>query len=175
MSQFSFDIDKVLLTRLAEDNLPDLVNFDCGDNEMNIFLRDEAFDEQGKGLNSTTLLYYQNDLAAFCSICCDSILLSPDERQEIDITRATVPAIKIARLGRDLKYRKLKLGIFLIEYIKNLAYELSETVLGVRLLTLDAYPERVKYYSNINFSVNEEMKRRKRRDGAVSMRIDIFD
>jgi len=164
----------VLLVRLSETELPDLEVFDCGDIEMNSFLRNEAYQEQETGMNSTILLYYEGELAAFCSVCCDSIPLSKEEREEekIEVTYK-VPAIKIARLGRVLKYKDYGLGSFLIDYIKDIAFELSTSKVGVRFITLDAYSDREQYYSDKGFIRNGAMN--KRSDGTISMRTDIFD
>ncbi len=38
---------------MTEDDLPHLNDFDCGDEEMNLFLRDDCFDEQKRSLNAT--------------------------------------------------------------------------------------------------------------------------
>jgi hypothetical protein len=116
----------VLLMRLSEAELHDLEAFDCGDTEMNSFLKAEAYSEQESGMNSTILLYYRGQLAAFCSVCCDSIPLSKKEREEEKIEATyKVPAIKIARLGRALKYRDYGLGSFLIDYVKDVALNLA--------------------------------------------------
>ncbi|MDI6711115.1 MAG: GNAT family N-acetyltransferase [Bacillota bacterium] len=162
------------MARLTEEELPDLAKFDCGDEKMNCFLKDEAFDEQERGMNSTILLYYEGALVAFCSICSDSIRLSREEREAEGVSYYKVPAIKIARLGRDIRFRGRYFGAWLVEYVKGLAFRLSKTQLGVRFITLDAYPDRVKYYESLGFMQNEEESRR-RSCSTVSMRADVFD
>lgn len=161
------------LARLTDVELPDLVNFDCNDSEMNRFIKEEALEEQERGMNNTFLLYYEGGLAAFCSICSDSIPLSKSERKDEGIIYYKVPAIKIARLGRDVQYKGKGLGAWFIGYIKSIAFELSKTKLGVRFLTLDAYPARVDYYRCLGFVRNEAMIRKDQ--STVSMRADIFD
>ena len=170
-----FNPKAVLLARLTENELCDLANFDCGDDEMNFFFREEAFAEQEIGMNTTILLYYKGELAAACSICCDAITLSKKEKEEEAIPYAKVPAIKIARLGRNKKFEKLGLGKFLVGYVKQLAYDLlSEGVLGVRFLTVDAYPNKVGYYQDsFGFIMNEPDKKIKE-GRPVSMRLDIL-
>lgn len=171
--EYSFNTDAVELVRLTIEEVSDLVHFDCGDDEMNQFLRDEALDEQDIGMNSTILLYYEDSLAAFCSLCCDSIRLSKEESAQQDIPYYKVPAIKIARLGRSVTYKKYGFGSFLIDYIKNTAVELSRTTLGVRFITLDAYPNRVEYYQSLGFVRNQAIKIPS--SGNVSMRADIYE
>jgi GNAT superfamily N-acetyltransferase len=159
---------------LTEEELPDALDFDCGDKEMNTFLREEAFAEQAMGMNSTVLLYYEGHLAAFCSVCCDAIPLSDAEREEEGIAVPyRAPAIKIARLGRNERCRGLGLGRLLIDYVKDMAFELSTSRLGVRFITTDAYANRVDYYSRLGFRPN--LAARGKSSPTVSMRVDVFD
>lgn len=170
-----FNIDDIQLVRLTEDEVGDLANFNCGDEEMNRFFKEEAHQEQELGMNTTILLYYQGRLAAACSICCDAITLSGEEKEESSLPYAKVPAIKVARLGRSVEFKELRLGKFLIEYVKDIAYNLNESTVGVRFLTLDAYQDRVNYYSEeLGFIVNSRGKKPKDRTTPISMRADIF-
>lgn len=173
MSEVLINPEAIELARLTESELNDLVSFDCSDEEMNRFLNDEAYEEQDKGMNSTILLYYEGSLAAFCSVCCDAIRLSKDESRDGDIPYCKVPAIKIARLGRNTKYKNYGFGRLLIDYIKTVALELNKTILGVRFITLDAYPSKVGYYESIGFVRNQAIKNSP--IGNVSMRADIYD
>lgn len=134
----------IKLARLTKDELTDLANFDCDDEEMNKFFRQEAFQEQEIGMNTTILLYYMGTLAAACSICCDAITLSRSEKEEEGVPYAKAPAIKIARLGRDKKLKDFRLGKLLVDYVKQHAYDLNENAVGVRFLTVDAYPNKTK-------------------------------
>ena len=83
------------------------------------------------------------------------------------------PAIKIARLGRNERYRGLGLGRLLIDYVKDMAFELSTSRLGVRFITTDAYANRVDYYSRLGFILN--LAARGKSSPTVSMRVDVFD
>lgn len=65
-------------------------------------------------MNNTTLMYYEGILAGFYSLCADSLRLAEKEKSK-DLIYATVPAIKIARIGRDVKFRDLEIGRFLID------------------------------------------------------------
>lgn len=172
--EYKFNPKAVKLVKLTEIELSDLAIFNCGDSEMNEFFREYAFSEQQMGMNTTILLYYMGELAAACSICCDAIPLSKTEKDDEGIPYPRVPAIKVARLGRSIKFRDCKFGKFFVEYIKQLAYELNEDTVGVRFLTLDAYSNKVGYYKEeLGFIENEAVKSKEGRP--VSMRADIFD
>lgn len=172
--KYKFNPKAVKLVKLTEEELSDLAIFDCGDEEMNEFFREYAFPEQQMGMNTTILLYYMGELTAACSICCDAIPLSKTEKDNEGIPYPRVPAIKVARLGRDIKFRDYMFGKFLVEYAKQLAYDLNEDTVGVRFLTLDAYPDKVDYYKEkLGFIENEAVKTKSGQP--ISMRADIFD
>jgi len=174
MTKTEINPKAILLARLTEEDLPHLANFNCGDTEMNQFLKEESFEEQKRGLNSTILLYYKGELAAFCSICCDSITLSPEERETAgQLPPYKNPAIKLARLGRDIQYKKYGFGEKPVDYVKDLALNLCESQLGVRFITVDAYCNKVDFYRNLDFTENQRLQTNKR--STVSMRADIFD
>lgn len=168
-----FDPKLVELAKLSERDLGNLASFDCGDEEINRFLRDEAFREQELGFNTTILLYYGGELAAFVSTLADSILLHENEKDE-STPYASVPAIKIGRLGTDKRFQGLGLGAFLVKYVFGQAIEVSENYCGVRMVTLDAYPNRVSYYESLGFVRNQHSRYSKRTKN-VSMRYDIYE
>ncbi|MGE5396057.1 MAG: hypothetical protein ACM3MK_00825, partial [Chitinophagales bacterium] len=124
MSSDTINPKAILLVRLSEDDLSYLVEFNSEDTEIDLFLKQEALKEQSNGLNSTILLYYAGKLAGYCSICCDSISLTREEREQDELNYYRIPAIKIARLGRDIKFKNHGFGAFLIDYIKDVAFEL---------------------------------------------------
>ncbi len=73
-----------------------------------------------------------------------------------------------------MEFRDKRLGAWLIEYVKNLAFELATSQLGVRFVTIDAYQKKEAYYAHLGFVRNEALMKDKRRK-LISMRADIFD
>ncbi len=163
----------ILLAKLTEDEIGDLANFNCADDEMNRFLQQEAYNEQQLGMNYTILMYYEGVLAGFYSICNDSLKLSEEEKVD-DLDYTTVPAIKIARLGRDILFKDYKIGGFLINHVIHKALEIDNELCGVRMITLDAYPHRVEYYESLSFRINEHRSYKGKKRTTVSMRYDIY-
>jgi predicted GNAT family N-acyltransferase len=156
----------------CEDDLKYLDSFDCGDDDMNKFYKTEFYEEMGLGLNATYALFYRGELAVLCSICADRINLAKNEKEETALPRGVVPAIKIARIGRDVNFKEYKLGRLLIDYIILMVLKDYHKSIGVRMITLDAYPHRVDFYQQLGFKVN----RNQGKDNPnVSMRLDIFD
>ena len=150
---YRFNSKAVHLAKLSADETANLANFNCGDNELNRFLLEDALDEQEQRSNRTYLVYYLGEIAAYCSLCTDSIRLKEDEAKDDGTPRVVAPAIKIARLARDIRYRGLGIGRFLVHMVYDLANRLTDDV-GVRYLTIDAYPDRVPFYLSLGFKPN---------------------
>lgn len=55
-------------------------------------------------------------MIAYLSLCNDSIRLEIEERDELNLTYTTVPAIKIARLAVDSQYQGQGIGKMLIKF-----------------------------------------------------------
>ncbi|MBI5159516.1 hypothetical protein HY992_05335 [Candidatus Micrarchaeota archaeon] len=83
------------------------------------------------------------------------------------------PAIKLARFGRDKKYEKQGVGKnviipWVVGYMKSLEH------VAIRFITVDAYPNRVKYYEDLGFVPNQhEDYKRKENEQPTSMRLDL--
>ncbi len=169
MSSFEFNMKALLLAGLTAEDSADLANFNCGDDELNRFLQEEALNEQEQKLNKTVLLYYKGELAAYCSLCADSIRLSDSEMQDDGLPRSVAPAIKIARLARDRSFKEMGFGRFLIKYAVILTNDLTDSM-GMRYITVDAYPGKLDFYRSVGFVPNEAYKSRAQN---VSMRLDI--
>ncbi len=118
-------------------------------------------------------LFYKGDLAAYASVCADAIRLNPDEQQLDLVNYSTAPAIKIARLAVDKHFVGYGFGKFLIEYIRYTCQVLNE-LLGIRYVTLDAFPHRTNYYKKLGFRENLVYSADKRRK-FISMRSDYQD
>ncbi len=168
-----FDKKEVILAKLTEQELVDLADFDCGDGNINDFLRDEAFSEQEIGMNTTVLMYYKGRIACFYSICADSIKLTEEEKSDA-LSYSNIPAIKIARIGRDIRFRNQEFGKLMVKHVIYKALEIDHNYCGVRLITLDAYPHRVRYYETIGFKINEHKTYQGKKRETVSMRYDIY-
>ena len=85
-------------------------SFDCGDEDINEFLKKDALVYQEKGLAVTFIFVYQDEIIGF--FCCsgDSIRLKSVEKSEGLLDEkpfSEIPAFKIGRLGRDKKFKRV--------------------------------------------------------------------
>ena len=142
--------------------------------EMEDFLKQESLDEQAKGLNSTHLFIDEDTdkLVAYLSLCNDSIRLEIKERDELHLTYATVPAIKIARLAVDSQFQGLGLGKTLIEFAAYMSEKMRQ-ISGIVFLTLDCYAHRISFYKSIGFTKNTFQPINIEYDSPISMRLAI--
>lgn len=156
-------------------------SFDCGDSDLNDFILNES------PLYRQTLLavsyIVENKLnnyaaSAYFSLANDRISVSDFEnktefnrfrkRRFVNEKRLkSYPAVKICRLGVHLQEKGIRMGSFLIDFIKS--YFVVNNKTGCRFLTVDAYAEAVPFYLKNGFlPLTEE-------DSASDTRLLYFD
>lgn len=138
-------------------------NFDCGDEDLNEFITQEA------GLYREALLavsYVVEDkmckdkVAAYFSLANDKISLAEfksnsefnrfRKRKFIHQKRLkSYPAVKLCRFGVNCSNRGTGIGSYLLDFIKTLFVTNNRT--GCRFLTVDAYKEAVPFYLKNGF------------------------
>lgn len=142
--------------------------------EMEDFIRREALEDQEKGLNTTHLLIDidTEKIAAYVSLCNDSIRLALEEREDMKLIYTSVPAIKIARLAVSNEYKHQGLGKFLIQFSAFIGKKIRE-VSGLVFITLDCYEHRVSFYESMGFVRNQVQSVELPFDSPVSMRLKM--
>ncbi len=142
--------------------------------EMDIFLKTESYEEQRKGLN-TTHLFLDNEshkIAAYVSLCTDSIQLNFTERHNMKYTYTTIPALKIARLAVATDYQHQGIGKLLVQFSAYIGMQIQK-LSGLALITLDCYKHRVSFYESIGFVKNMIQPINLPYDTPISMRLDL--
>lgn len=90
------------LTSISENT--ETAEFDCGDDDLNDFLHNNAINSANKWVSATHVLYNENHLAGFLTTAWDSLQndkVSDNDRLH-NYSYAKYPAIKLARLGVDI-------------------------------------------------------------------------
>lgn len=184
----------LIIRKLSEEHLPMVGAFSCVESlemldrwnakirrriikhskEMEDFLKEEAFEEQGKGLNTTHLFIdkERGKIAAYISLCNDSIGLELEERDNMGLSYTTVPAIKIARLAVAVDYQGMGIGKSLIQFSAYMGRKIKE-MSGLVFLTLDCYEHRVSFYESVGFVKNLIQPIRLPYDTPISMRVGL--
>ncbi|MBI3032574.1 GNAT family N-acetyltransferase [Candidatus Woesearchaeota archaeon] len=168
------DFSQVKAVRLSR--LFDLSKFDCGDQDINDFLKNDAITYQDNKLATTTIFVYNEQVIGFFSAAADSIKLKFKEKQDHHFQEKPIqefPAIKIARIGRDFNYNRQGIGTNILKWSIGYVLGCSEMI-AVRFITVDAYPNKVKWYEQFGFVRNLDDKYT-RKDNHVSMRYDLFN
>ena len=142
--------------------------------EMEDFLKEEAVEEQEKGLNTTHLFIDRETgkIAAYVSLCNDSIGLELEERDNMGLSYTTVPALKIARLAVAVEYQGMGLGKSLIQFSAYMGRKVKE-MSGLAFLTLDCFEHRVSFYESVGFVKNLIQPILLPYDTPISMRIGL--
>lgn len=139
-----------------------LKKFDCGDDELNDFFRNDAFAHKQELLAeiysfSITKATKKGLLpsVAFVSFNNDAVQFSQEKRKEILSPEKAhykfLPAVKIGRLGVIKEYQRQNIGTHLLNLTKSLF--ITENRTGCRFITIDAYnkPGVIKFYKKNDF------------------------
>ena len=155
MSLADFDFDPLA-------DWHDLSEFDCGDDDINEFLKEDAMKYQLDQMANTYVFHEDAKVAAFFSILNDCLHDKGYEnrvwntfhrKQKIPNNKRIkqYPAIKVGRLGVSKEHHGSGLAYELMDFIKG--YSLVDHKPACRLLLLDAYnkPKQLKYYESNGF------------------------
>lgn len=155
--------------------------FDCGRPMQNTFFRERSWHDQEERLSTTYTFEVHGIIAAFATVCMDSIPLSRSERGRT-IPYSWISALKLVQLGVDHRFQSAGLGRWAVAYVVDFANELGVHV-GCRYVTLDAQPELETWYADQGF-VHNRLRQEQRISEAlahdrdpgripVSMRYDL--
>jgi GNAT superfamily N-acetyltransferase len=151
-----------------------IVNFDCGDEELNDFFNHKAFPFKEQ-LLARTIFFRHNETEKI--VCVFS--LSPNALKTTDLPGSrrkkvaeyiprekslqSYPAFLIGRLGVSVEFSRQGIGSQLVRYIKS--YCLATYPDFCRFLVIDAYsiPSVLNFYRNNDFTLvfsTEEQERK---------------
>lgn len=146
----------------------DLSGFNCGDEDLNEFLKKDSLEQMAKQLNVTYLCKYNNKIIAFFTLSSDSIKINRDDKHIVGINYSEYPALKLGRLGVDKRFRQRGLGTQILLLVVGCLFKLSKRV-GMRFISVNAYKKSVNFYRKNNFV---ELEREKSVNQHVSMYFD---
>lgn len=131
--------------------------FDCGDEDLNDFLLNEASLYRNALLSVTYVVEEKEtkDVLAYFSLSNDKISISDFEsRTEFNRFRKykfvnekrlrSYPAIKIGRLAISKVAQHQNIGTYLLEFIEE--YFVTDNKSGCRFVTVDAYVNAIPFY-----------------------------
>lgn len=158
-AMFTLTPDK--LVRLT----PDITtgDFDCGDTDLNEFLRDDAKTYLAELLSVTYLVMDGKQIAGFFSLSNDKLTCAPGEdgskaswnKLQRSIPnqkrRKSYPAVKVGRLGVSSDMQHGGVGRQILDWLK--IHFLTGNRTGCRFITVDAYntPRTIGFYERNDF------------------------
>lgn len=127
--------------------------------DMDDFLRNEAYEDQEKGLSKTHLLILTDDdgskrIGAYISLCNDSVRLEGDELASLGYPYSFIPSMKIARLAVDKDFKHKGLGKYMVDFAALMGLEIRN-ICGLAFINLDCYNHRKSYYEKMRFVPNK--------------------
>ena len=151
-------------------------SFDCGDKDLNGFLRDDALGYQQDHLAFTTCLFHGDQFLAYYSVMADSLSLSTGEKRLFRENKhlREYPALKIARLACQKSLKNNRLGSLITKVVKGFAVTLNDQGIAIRFITVDAYPEAIGFYEKCGFTINRSETEKKTLPHSISMRFDLY-
>lgn len=165
----SIDLTKLRIERLSERNSHTTESFDCGVQDLNEFIKEDALKHQKEKIAMTYLCFHGNDLVGYFTWLTDAIEIKGDDKkvfETMDMGYRTYPAIKIGRMAIDKRYSGRGIGKFLVKIVISNVLLFSKYI-GCRFVTVDAYPNAKDFYKKIDFGIHSERK------STIFMYIDI--
>lgn len=152
-------VETFVVRRLKDDEI--VQSFDCGDEDLNDFILNDATKYQKAMLAVTYLVENKatKRIAAFFSLANDRISNAefPSgnafKRFKNEHFRAKLmrnyPAVKLCRFGVDESMRQQSIGRIIVNFIK--IYFLTDNKTSCRFITVDAYPTATGFYEKNDF------------------------
>lgn len=150
------------LVKLKADT--ELIGFDCGDDDLNNFLVEDAKGFLDKRIATSYILEDDNSIVAYFCLLNDKI-----SRQDVtnnqwkkikeEFTESkrfgSYPAIKIGRFAVSSKYKGRNIGTDLMNLLKGMLND-HPNYSAFRYLTVDAYLSAINFYEKNGFKILSE-------------------
>lgn len=150
--------DNYYFENLSENH--DLSDFDCGDEDLNDFLKNDALAQQNARLNVTKLIMCDGNIIGFTSILTDGIMIKKirnekvkseiKEKLNINSNKKSISSVKIGRLAIDKKYARKGLGSHILNNILKNLKDISEKEVGFRFIIVEGYAKAFNFYVTKN-------------------------
>lgn len=168
-------VDKTKIIPVDLSSEVDLSDFDCGIDDLNDFIRSDAFEGQRQNVTQTTCIMHHDKVIGYYSLSSDSIPLKIKERKGVFggyKQYPDYPSLKLARMAFDKRCHKQGLGKLMIKVILGMALDLNKEGIACRFITVDAGSQAIDFYKKNGFV--ENLSKPAEEGKPVSMRLDIF-
>jgi hypothetical protein len=153
-------LEEFQIRKLSNDEK--VTSFNCGDDDLNDFILNEA-PFYGRARLAVTYLIEQrltSQVVGYFTLANDKISLTDFENKTEfnrfrkkkfvnDKRLRSYPAAKLCRLAIDISMKGKSLGTFVIDFVKS--FFAVENKIGCRFLTVDAYSAAIPFYLKNKF------------------------
>lgn len=146
--------DNYFFETLSENH--DLSDFNCGDDDLNDFLKNDALIQQKEKLNITKLIICDGKIIGFLSLLTDTLLLKNINEKELKVKikgklglksiNRNIPAVKIGRFALDNRYQSKGLGSHILTNILQNLKTISKNNIGFRFIIVEGYAKAFNFY-----------------------------
>lgn len=151
------------------DKLTGLSLGDAAFNPLKIFLRRHAqrYEEESLARTYAAFNGQGGKAIAYITLVCGEIVAAEDENPlinepQLDYRYKHFPAVKIARLAVDQRYRGYDLGRTLVNLALGQAKNVICPAVGCRFAVVDSKSQSVKFYEKCGFTMLDTEENRKR-------------
>lgn len=152
------------IKKLSENFISQIQSFDCGDDDLNNFIREDSFIYEKKLLAKTYLVFIEQKLVGYFSILNDKIQKSEDisktewnkkVKEDLSYQKNSLlelPSLKIGRLAIDKKAQKNGYGKNIILLVKQ-TFSSKNNKTGCKYITVDSYKKSQEFYQSQGFKI----------------------
>ncbi len=154
--------DGVAIERITSGHLSQIAEFDCGAKDENEYLKIAAFANQSSHLSETFLLFEKENrkLISYITLSFGSFKLASDKKigglkirkKPFRIYANNLPCLLIGKLATDKNEIKRGGASHLLAFAYQKAVEIDR-VLALPFLALDAYLDKIEFYTKNGFKV----------------------
>jgi hypothetical protein len=173
------DYTQVQLVKIDSNTV--IETFDCGDADLNAFLKDDALRYFDERMAVTYMLIYREQIVAYYCLLNDKVTFDTTQENERPFwnrfnrknkipnskRRQNYPAVKLGRLAVSMQFKARGVGSFILDGIKQMLIQKTDT--GCRFLTVDAYS------TALNFYLKNEFQYISSRDEVENTRLMYYD
>jgi GNAT superfamily N-acetyltransferase len=123
----------------------DRTAFDCGNQDLNVFLKQFAGQNEDRGLSRTFVMTEAGEVRVIAYHCISSGAVSFEEMPEKRLPRYPIPVVHLGRLAVDLHYQGQGLGEFLLMDAMRRAQLVAEQI-GVYAVEVRAIDEAARQF-----------------------------
>ena len=133
---------------------------------LKIFLQRHAKKYHERNLARTYGAFEGDRIAAYVTLVCGEIVLEGDadllDEPDLAYRYKSYPAVKIARLLVDTRYRNGNVGAALVHLSLGIAKDKISPAVGCRFVTVDAKRDSVGFYAKQGFTLLDTQGNRDR-------------